>query len=303
MNELIDFLEKHRLLIASFSGVFIGALTLYLTQRHRNKEQKLKDKQQRSKDIEKEAANQNLVSRVDDLIRENQRLKNKIDLKGQDNKNVEAEELIQEEKVMYIKFLYIIPDNLNHAYIKQHKRTGESIPVRTESLHFRFNKFNKVNDNVEITDSSKYGTVDLNIIHPWTPKLSTHPSRKNNPHLISAKLSGSDLFMTASSYVNGFTKGEEDYAIMAEYDTKIARLIADFSSIQNLDKLFEKEPNAYRYFDPKLKQETPLFGIQQISNGIYSIEARDLKPNEMIELDFHINWDYLNESTDTQQSI
>ena len=294
MDTILQILEKYGPLVGSFLGVLIAGLTLYFTQRHRSR-------QKREKDIEKEASNKSLQTRLSDLEKENQHLKNKLDTKQEKFNSSKSDELIQEEKVMYIKFLYIIPDNLPYAYIKKHKRTGQEIPVRTESLHFRFNKFNKINDNVEITDSSKFGTVDLNIIHPWSTKISTHASRKNNPHLISAKLSGSNLYMTSSSYVNGFIEGEEDYAIMAEYPTKIARLIADFSSIQNLSKLFEKEPNAYRYFDPKLKKETPLYGIQQISNGIYSIEARDLKLNEMIELDFHINWNYLNESTDKQQ--
>ncbi len=296
MENIFEIIDKYGLLVGSFSGVLIAGLTLFFTQRHRSQ-------QQREKEIEKEASNKNLQARLSDLEKENLRLQNKLDSNIKKTKVIEPDELIQEEKVMYIKFLYIIPDDSPYAYVKKHKRTGQEIEVRTESLHFRFNKFNKVNDNVEITDSSKFGIVDLNIIHPWTPKISSHASRKNNPHLISAKLSGSNLYMTSSSYVNGFTKGEEDYAIMAEYPTKIARLIADFSSIQNLSKLFEKEPNAYRYFDPKFKKETPLYGIQQISNGIYSIEARDLKPNEMIELDFHINWNYLNEKTNSQKTV
>jgi|GEM_PF-5767650 len=290
---MTEIIQQYGILLGSFLGVFIAGLTLYFTQRHRNRER-------REKAIEKEALNKSLQSRLSDLEKENERLLNKLDSPQEAAGTSEPVELIQEEKVMYIKFLYIIPDHMPHAYIKKHKRTGQEIPVHTESLHFRFNKFNTINNNVEITDSSKYGTVDLNIIHPWTPKLPTHPSRKSNAQMVSAKLSGSNLYMTSSSYVNGFTKGEEDYAIMAEYPTQVARIIADFSSIQNLSALFEKEPNAYRYFDPKLKKETPLFGIQQISTGIYAIEARDLEPNEMIELDFHINWEYLNEKESTK---
>lgn len=204
-----------------------------------------------------------------------------------------TKELIQEEKVVYVRFQYIRPKDYPPVYLKKISRLNQEIPIHSELTLYRFNKFNKECE-VEITDSSTEGVIDdLRVVYPWTPRFVTHKSRSNDPKEISRKVSGSDTYMTISTYCNGFQDGEEDYAIMAEYDTKTARLIVDFSSIPDLDQLFTKPPDAYRYFDPEKKKETPISGILQISPGVYMIEALNMKRTEIIELDFHVDWEHM----------
>jgi hypothetical protein len=204
--------------------------------------------------------------------------------------------IIQLEKIMYVKFLYLVPDSHEPIYNKYVARIDKSIPVRTESIHYRFNKFNQPID-CNITDSTNFGVVDMTVIYPWRRKLIGPRSRTiNSEKTISQELSDSDTYISSSTYLNGFEKGEERYSIRAEYPTKCARLILDFSSIPSLDKLFLKEPLGYRFFDENKKQEGIINNcIHKINKGTYALIVNDLEKFEIIQLEFFINWKYVDD--------
>lgn len=280
------FLEQNAVIIAII-GPIIAFLALILTQRHRSQE-RIEKRAQREAEYR---AQKMEVEQLKETIQHLQQ-KTKSDNTSSDKERISSE-MIQEEKIMYVKFLYIIPERLPCSYEKYIRRLDQKVPIWTESVHYGFNRFNQINNDLEVVSSSKKGIVDLQVVYPWKTKRLSHSTRLLNPHMISERLSGSDIYMTVGTYCNGFREGEEDFAIMAEHPTKVGRLIIDFSSIPNLDLLFEKEPNAYRYSDPKQRKHTPIYGIQQVNKGVYSIEASNLEMGEIIELDFHINWDYL----------
>lgn len=206
------------------------------------------------------------------------------------------ENILQLEKVMYVKFLYLVPDSHDPVYHKYVSRIKKEVPVRTESVHYRLNRFNK-KINFTVVDSSNHGVVDMTVIYPWKKRLSGPRSRVGNSEkLIMQELSDSDTFITTSTYLNGFEKGEEKYSIMAEYETKTAKLILDFSSIPGFDKLFKSEPKAFRFFDEAKKEENPINGcIHVLNKGTYALIVNDLEREEIIQLQFDVNWDYVDD--------
>ena len=80
-----------------------------------------------------------------------------------------------------------------------------------------------------------------------------------------------------------------------EMDTSSARLIADFSSIVGFDKLFTKPPDVYINRVGVGKEKTKILGLEEINEGIYHIHKTNLKKGDVILLDFHVDWEYLNE--------
>ncbi len=201
---------------------------------------------------------------------------------------------LQEEKVMYVKFLNLTPKDSAPAYTRHVSRLNKDYEVWTESIHYRLNKFNKP-WGIEIEDSSTNGIVDsLNVIHPWKTRPYTHESRDNNERSISRKLKGSDTYSTVSTYLNGFLEGNSNYSIMAEFNTKKARLIIDFSTIPQFDNLFLSPPVASRFTDYSRKHDGVLLhGLSEVQKGVFVLEASDLKYGEMIDLEFKIDWEYL----------
>lgn len=278
MEDFISFLSKNYIQIISIVGVLTAVLTLFFSQRNRYRDRLDK----KEKELDKQVI----------LKLENEKLRTQLQEFNLGNLSKETSDvLIQEEKAMFVKFLYLLPQKSQPAYLKKIDRINEEIEIRTESTHYRVNRFNKETD-ITITDTSTNGIVDdMHVMLPWQPKSQSHKSRSINPKNISKRLSGSKTYVTISTYCNGFSEGEEDYAIMAERFTKTARLIIDFSSVPDLDKIFSKQPDAYRYFDHSNKKS--IYGILEVSSGVYLLEANNLEKNEIIELDFHINWNYL----------
>lgn len=74
--------------------------------------------------------------------------------------------LIQEEKMVYIKYLYIRAKDAGPAYTKYINRIGEPLDIYSEYYYVRFNKFSKARNNITIRDRSS-GVVDLTLIYPW----------------------------------------------------------------------------------------------------------------------------------------
>jgi len=219
-------------------------------------------------------------------------------LSPQEQKEIEDKKIVQEEKVVYVKYLYIRKKSDPPVYKKYLKRAGKYIDVRSEYHYYRYNKFNTKNNAVSIRDSTS-GAVSLNIVHPWQDLFFADKNGKNKIGIIEQDLSNSDTYFTVSTYYNGFNEGEdesddsnEDIAMKMEADTLSARLIADFSSIVGLDKLFVKPPDVYliKRGKPRIK----IHGLEEINEGIYHIHKTDLKKGDVIFLDFHVNWDFLN---------
>jgi hypothetical protein len=201
--------------------------------------------------------------------------------------------LIQEIKLAYIKYIYIRRNASEPVYRKYVKRLGETIEVRSEYQYYRFNKFSNSNNEITFIDRST-GIVDPKILFPWRQLTFTDVPSKKSKGMLTQDISGSDTYLSVTTYYNGFKEGEEDIGIKVEMDTNITRVIADFSSIVWLPNLFIREPDAYKM---ELNgSRTKLLGLEKIDDGIYHLESFNMKKGESLLIDFHVNWNFLHDS-------
>lgn len=243
-----------------------------LENQHKNDLYKIKNEQvDKNKDLE------------DALKREYELLKLEID----DDKDVP---LIQEAKTVYVKYLHIKSEKEAPVYRRYNDRIEEEIDVYSEYHYYRFNKYNVKNNSIKLADRSS-GVVDQNILYPWKKLTFTDlPSKKLKGH-IEQSVDNNDCYFSATTYYNGFNEGNEDIGMKMEMDTLEARIIIDFSSIIGLKKLFAKEPDAYKFELDGTR--TKLLGLEKIAEGVYHLVAYNLKKDESLFLDFHVDWDYL----------
>lgn len=199
--------------------------------------------------------------------------------------------LVQEVKMVYVKYLHIRRESEEPIYKKFINRLEENINVHSEYHYYRFNKYSRSNNSITITDRSS-GIVDQNILYPWEKLTFTDKPSKKIKGVIAQDVKDCDTYFSATTYYNGFKEKNEDIGMKMEMDTLCARMVADFSSIVGLKRLFTKQPDAYKMqLDGR---KVKLLGLEKISDGIYHLVAHNLKKGESLLLDFHVNWDYLN---------
>jgi hypothetical protein len=201
--------------------------------------------------------------------------------------------IIQLEKVIYEKFLYIKQRNNQPVYKAYVKRINEYTEVYDEKFSVRINKFSSITP-ITTRDRSS-GIIDLLFLLPFREKLNfpDQPSRKDK-HTILQDLYGEDTYISTGTYYNGFQPGSEDLASKMEMDTEVFRFIADFSSIPDIEEIMKKSPNLYKLnLDESRLDITNK--IKEVGQAIFYVEVKNLKKGEVIYFDFHINWDYLNQ--------
>lgn len=201
--------------------------------------------------------------------------------------------LVQEVKMVYVKYLHIRKESEEPVYSKYLNRLEESIDVNSEYHYYRFNKYSTNNNEIQLTDRSS-GIVDQNILYPWKELTFTDIPSKKIKGMITQDVDSCDSYFSATTYYNGFKENNEDIGMKMEMDTLEARMVADFSSIVGLEKLFTKEPDAYK-IDLDGKKNKILGGFEKISDGVYHLVWNNLKKGESLLMDFHVNWDYLND--------
>lgn len=231
--------------------------------------------------------NQQKISEYDKL---KETLKKEFELKQIEFSKNKDVPLVQELKMVYVKYLHIKKESEPPVYKKFIKRLNKTFDIHSEYHYYRFNKYNKKNNDITLRDVSS-GIVDQKILHPWKKLTFTDKPSMFQKGEISQNVDDSDDYFSATTYYNGFKIDNEDIYSKMEMDTECARLIADFSSIVGLSKLFRAEPDAYKIeLDGT---ETKLIGLEKLDDGVYHIESYNLKKGETLKLDFHVNWDYL----------
>lgn len=198
--------------------------------------------------------------------------------------------LVQEAKTVYVKYLHIKSEKEDPVYTRYNDRLEENIDVYSEYHYYRFNKYNIKNNSIKLTDRSS-GIVDQNILYPWKKLTFTDLPSKKLKGFISQNVDSNDSYFSATTYYNGFCEGNEDIGMKVEMDTLEARIVVDFSSIIGLNKLFTKEPDAYKFELDGTK--TNLLGLEKIAEGVYHLVSYNLKKDESLFLDFHVDWNYL----------
>jgi len=222
-----------------------------------------------------------------------QKLEHEFEDKNQKYLTETQKPLIQEVKLVYVRYLHIKSETAEPAYRKFITRLGETIDVRSEYQYYRFNKFSNSNNSITLIDRST-GIVEPRIMFPWRKLAFTDVPSKKSRGMLTQDIGDSDTYFSVTSYYNGFKEGDEDVGMKMEMDTQVARMIADFSSIEWLSLIFTKEPDAYKI---ELNGErTKLLGLEEIDDGIYHLEVSNMKKGESLLIDFHVNWDYFTDS-------
>ena len=306
--ELTNSPESIKLILAILGGLIAIITTgLGIQWRYYKQKKEVIDDKYQSELLRQKAEYENKIADVKKSAnQELDNLKNRFESELKEAVSLKPKEksdsrLIQNEKVIYVKYLYIKSERGKPVYRKYIERTGKYIDVHSEYHMYRFNRYSSSNNETAITDSTS-GVVDLNIVHPWRQLIFTDENRKKKEDFISQNLSGSDTYFSVSTYYNGFNagegdkenedgKGNEDIGMKMEMDTENARLIADFSSIIGFEKLFKRSPDViHKKADGSA--DVKIHGLEEIRKGIYHIHKTNLKKGDVIRIDFHVDWDF-----------
>jgi hypothetical protein len=117
--------------------------------------------------------------------------------------------LVQEVKMVYVKYLHIRRESEDPVYKKHLNRLEETIDVHSEYHYYRFNKYSTKNNSIQLTDRSS-GVVDQNILYPWKELTFTDIPSKKIKGMITKRHWG----MT-HAVVKGKAKVESEYRLAA----------------------------------------------------------------------------------------
>lgn len=295
-----EFIKNNlELIISAVSSIVAIIVGLLGIQRYfqKHKIERMQDQQKIEVEKLKREYDNDCTAIKQNALNEYQKLKTDFEkeLKLQKSESVAVNNmpLVQEIKMVYVKYLHIRKSSEQPVYQKFIDRLEENIDVHSEYHYYRFNKYNRKNDSITITDRSS-GIVEQNILYPYKKQIFTDKPSQKIKGMIAQDVNSCDTCFSVTTYYNGFKEDNEDIGMKMEMDTLNARMVADFSSIVGLKRLFLREPDAYKIeLDGK---KVRLLGLEKNSEGIYHLEATNLKKGESLLLDFHVNWSYLNES-------
>jgi hypothetical protein len=198
----------------------------------------------------------------------------------------------QKAKIAYVKFRHLTKraDGNAPAYERHIKRLGRNIEVFDERHLFRLNIFHRNQDDFTCRDSSS-GIVDMQIIHPWREELVfSDISAEKAEHDVTQFIAvPSTVYFTKTLYFNGFQMENENIAVKMERDTDEARMIVDFTSVPDFAALIASEPKGLWR---RGGEEHPL-EVMTAPAGVFTIEKSDLKRDDVLRMDFAIDWESL----------
>jgi hypothetical protein len=194
-------------------------------------------------------------------------------------------------KFVYVKLYHLTPKKPGRrpVYRRHIDRLERDIEVYDEFHYYRLNLFHRPQADFTVSDRSS-GTVDLQIIHPWQDLF--FPDRgaaKVGEYVAQQIQQPSHVLFTRTIYYNAFQEGNEDFAMKMERDTDEARLLIDFSSIPDFAAFINPAPKAVLR---AARGEQPL-GVIQTQPGIFMVVGNGLKKDDVIRIDFKVDWQTL----------
>jgi len=192
------------------------------------------------------------------------------------------------------KFVYIKTYSLSamregappvtHKFVK---RLNREVAVFDEFHMFKLSIFKTERKKHRVGDRSS-GVVDMQILHPWQNVAFSDAGAAQKEDVIDQVIKKpSAVFFTRSMYYNGFQPGNEQFAIKMEQDTDEARIVMDFTSIQNIRKIIKGSPKG---IIRKGDVEEEAMAGETSEQGIYQIGASKLDEGDVLRVDFTIDW-------------
>lgn len=195
------------------------------------------------------------------------------------------------------KFFYMKVNCLKHKktgasffYKKHVRRLNQDIEVFSEVQCYRLNIFGNEQKLFKFSDRSS-GVIDLQVFHPLQEELVfTDERAADDPNFLSQTVEKkSRVYFSRALYLNGFQPNDEDMSMKMERETEEATLIVDFTSLPNFDSLFKKEPKGFHCSGNR----KGILPVQTLSPGVYSLTMSKLKENDVLRIDFFVDWNLL----------
>lgn len=202
---------------------------------------------------------------------------------------------IQLEKTVFYKMLNLksVDNTQEVIYEKYIPRLNNKIGVSSEFMTIRANRFDKPVNHFKSRDRTSGDAIEVNALLPFHLELE---DGDKNATLIEPLIFGpSNVYVVTAHTYNGFKVGDLDLGFKVEKDTKMARLIIDFSSVPNFDKIISSTPKLfYRCFKPDDDMENmgnledKEHGYKTLAPGIFFAEITNMKMEEALRFDFTI---------------
>ncbi|HLP64745.1 DUF4062 domain-containing protein [Flavobacterium sp.] len=208
------------------------------------------------------------------------------------NKPIDSgnKEVFLEAKTHYIKFVsYADKRTTPEPLYKKHiLRVDKDFDVWDEYITLTVNQLSHYVKDFQYYVRTDGDAVDFSTVLPFINKLHFSDVKSGlkdtvfNPTIDLP----SNTFVNACSFINGFQDGNTDLGVKATYNTKVLRMLVDFTSIPNYNELFV------------LKQCVELSSNQlevdisdkviTIQDGVYLIEKHDVEKNTVLKFKFQL---------------
>lgn len=214
----------------------------------------------------------------------------------------QREELSQRQPRCTLKILYakvvrfeLQTDSAEPLYLADATRSAESpieVGVFDETVYTSVETYDRPTSEHEYSFRSS-GVADLLCLTPWRSRLRfTDRGAAADPHQVRQVFSDdpSESFVVVTHAYNGLQPGHEDFGIRMPEAIDEARLVVDLSSVPRLIDAMTAPPRG------ELRSESaePIqLSVLEYRRGIYCIEQRQLRKNDVLLLDFSIDWDRL----------
>ena len=140
------------------------------------------------------------------------------------------------------------------------------------------------------------GVVDLMCMHPWRDQLRfPDKGAASDPHQVRQAFSdqSSNSYVMVSHAYNGLQVGNEDFGVRMPVDCEQGRLVVDLSSVPHVLDAMTAPPQAE--LRSASGADNPRPQVFEYRRGIYTIEARGLRKDDVLFLDFTVDWAKLRE--------
>ena len=206
---------------------------------------------------------------------------------------------LQLEKTAYYKIVHLesVSQNPDVIYQKFIPRINKKIDVFSEFITVRVNKFDKVLNHFRSRDRTNGTAIELYSLFPYKGNMDDGDKRAT---LIEPIIIGpSDIFITNGHTYNGFQSGDLDLGLKVEKNTKIARLIVDFTSISKFAQILSAKPRLfYHRFPNDMESRTSdkiideeIFNFQCPTLGYFVAELENMKKDEGLRFEFSVDID------------
>ena len=197
---------------------------------------------------------------------------------------------VQQYKLAYVKLNHLSRGDKDSPplYKRYIKRLKKEVDVYDEVHLFRLNIFYKKQAEFATYDRSS-GAIDLQILHPWQELMFPDLGAAKVEDVISQTIrKKSRVFFTHTIRYNGFQPGNTEFSTRMETDVEEVRFIMDFSSLINFSAIQPSEPGKALLVHGTTKREIDLSSPSQ---GVFLVEAKNLEKDDVIKVDFSIDWD------------